>query len=92
MAIDFARLLWRICSTVNPRPQTLHRQLGEGSAAIPGTCCVSGRLALTNSLLHSGHCRCIIGHLHCGVCSEPNQCAFGWMECVSSAVSREGSQ
>jgi len=38
-AVDFARLLSRICSVVNPPPQTLHRQPGDAAWAIPGTGC-----------------------------------------------------
>jgi len=60
MAADLARLLSRICSVVNPRPQTLQRQPGDWPTAVPGRVCRSGRLAWTNSLLHSGHCRWII--------------------------------
>ena len=36
-AADFARLLSRTWSVVNPSPQTLQRQLGGGLAEIPGT-------------------------------------------------------
>jgi len=60
MGGDFVSWLSRICSTVNKRPQTPHRQAGDGSGAIPDTSSVMERLARTNSLLHSGHCRRII--------------------------------
>jgi len=56
-----ARLLSRICSVVNSRPQTLQRQAGDELAVIPGAGCRLGaHLARTNSLLHSGHCRWIM--------------------------------
>ena len=36
MTGNFARLLLRICSVVNSRPQTLQRQTGEAGTAMPG--------------------------------------------------------
>ncbi len=56
-AADFARLQSRICSVVNSPPQTLQRQPGDAARAINGAEGWSARLALTSSLLHSGHCR-----------------------------------
>ena len=52
--MDFARLLSRICSVVNPPPQTLQRQPGDAACAIPGTGCRSVR-ARTRSLPTCGH-------------------------------------
>lgn len=34
MVVDFARLLARICSTVNSPPQTLQRQFGGAAGAM----------------------------------------------------------
>lgn len=53
---DFTRLLSRIYPEVNSPPQTLHRQPGDTVCGITATPCGSARLALTSSLLHSGHC------------------------------------
>src|SRR5271169_7197757 len=39
MAVDFGRLLLRICSVVNWPPQTLQRQPGDAACAITGTDC-----------------------------------------------------
>ena len=60
MAVDFARLLSRICSVVNPPPQTLQRQLGGAACAITGAGCRSECLALTSSLPQCGQSRRII--------------------------------
>ena len=38
-AVDFARLLSRICSVVNSPPQTLQRQPGDAACAISGADC-----------------------------------------------------
>jgi len=60
MDVDFARLLFRICSVVNPPPQTLQRQLGGAACAITGAGCRSECLALTSSLPQCGQSRRII--------------------------------
>ena len=39
IALDFARLLSRICSVVNTPPQTLQRQPGNAACAITDTDC-----------------------------------------------------
>jgi len=39
VALDFTRLLSRICSVVNSPPQTLQRQPGDAASGITGTPC-----------------------------------------------------
>jgi len=72
ISADLARLFSRICWVVNPRPQTLQRQPGAGIAPIPNGW-LSGRRARTNSLLHSGHSRWIIGLMRLGSCNESSE-------------------